>query len=47
MPLEHGLLIGFTATCALLLAALFASVRLPPTTSTRATPASTRRRIGD
>jgi MFS family permease len=35
LDLRYGLLIGFTATCALLLAALFASTRLPATSSTR------------
>jgi MFS family permease len=33
--LQAGLLIGFSATCALLIAALFASTRLPATSSTR------------
>jgi MFS family permease len=36
IDLQDGLLIGFSATCALLLAALFASTRLPATSSTRA-----------
>jgi MFS family permease len=34
--LQDGLLLGFLATCVLLLAALFASTRLPATPSTRA-----------
>jgi MFS family permease len=38
VDLQEGLLIGFSATCALLLAALFASTRLPATSSTRAEP---------
>jgi MFS family permease len=40
--LQDGLLIGFSATCALLLAALFASTRLPATSSTRAESPSRR-----
>jgi MFS family permease len=36
VDLEHGLLIGFSATCALLLAALFALTRLPATSTTQA-----------
>jgi MFS family permease len=40
--LQDGLLIGFSATCVLLLAALFASTRLPATSSTRAQSPSRR-----
>jgi MFS family permease len=36
VDLQDGLLIGFSATCALLLVALVASTRLPATSSTRA-----------
>jgi MFS family permease len=36
LDLRDGLLIGFSATCAIVLAALFAAVRLPATSSTRA-----------
>jgi MFS family permease len=36
--LQGGLLLGFGATCAIVLAALFASTRLPSTSSTRETP---------
>jgi MFS family permease len=35
LHLQDGLLIGFSATCAIVLAALFASARLPATSSTR------------
>jgi hypothetical protein len=38
VDLQEGLLIGFGATCALVLAALFASLRLPATSSARARP---------
>jgi hypothetical protein len=40
--LQGGLLIGFSATCALLLAALFASTRLPATSTSRAEPRARR-----
>jgi hypothetical protein len=36
LHLEDGLLIGFSATCAIVVAALFASARLPATSSTGA-----------
>jgi MFS family permease len=36
LHLQDGLLIGFSATCAIVLAALLASARLPATSSTRA-----------
>jgi MFS family permease len=36
VDLQGGLLIGFSGTCTLLLAALFASTRLPATSSSRA-----------
>jgi MFS family permease len=36
LHLQDGLLLGFSATCAIVLAALFASPRLPATSSTRA-----------
>jgi hypothetical protein len=38
LDMRDGLLIGFSATCALLLAALVASARLPATTGTPAAP---------
>lgn len=44
LHLQDGLLIGFSATCAIVLAALFASTRLPTTSSTHAAPP--RRPIG-
>jgi MFS family permease len=39
MHLQGGLLIGFTATCAIVLSALFASTRLPATSSASPGPA--------
>jgi MFS family permease len=42
--LEDGLLIGFSATCAILLAALFASTRLPATSTTHARSATSSER---
>lgn len=38
LHLRDGLLIGFSATCAIVFAALFVSTRLPATSSTRAAP---------
>ena len=38
LHLQDGLLIGFSATCAIVLAALFASGRLPSTSSAGAAP---------
>ena len=38
LHLQDGLLIGFSATCAIVLAALFASGRLPSTSSNHASP---------
>ena len=38
VDLQDGLLLGFSATCVLVLAALFVSTRLPATSSTRAAP---------
>ena len=38
LNLQDGLLIGFSATCAIVLAALFASGRLPSTSSNQASP---------
>ncbi len=38
LHLQDGLLIGFSATCAIVVAALFASLRLPATSRTHAAP---------
>jgi hypothetical protein len=45
--LQDGLLIGFSATCAIVFAALFVSTRLPATSSTRAAPHPAPIRRGD
>jgi MFS family permease len=46
LELEDGLLIGFGATCAIVLAALLASGRLPATSSSRTTPPPLPGRVG-